>query len=738
MPPFIPSQRNNQASLSDVRRPVSKGAHAPLREERSVFYPYESESRVPESWSPPSVSQEAVPEERFLTRYSSERKPSGRSSFLSSRFRKVFLMSFLLLAIAGILFFLARQALVTKEKILMESENGYNNLAQAAELLKAKQYPAALDHFSRAEQSFERARERLSFWGGPLLDITRFVPGLSQLASGRHAIEAGRHFSAAGKPLLQLVENAAFSKGISSQGEKISLLNFLAQAKEPLKEAHVLLEMAQNELAQVRLDDIPEEKREKFLTIRTSLPTFLGFLSGFEKNELLIEELLGGNGPRTYLFLLQNNHEMRATGGFIGTYALVDINQGVIRRFFVDGIFNPDGQLKENIIPPKPIQKISAGWSLHDSNWFPDFPTSAEKAIFFYEKTGGATVDGVITLTPTVMQKLLAVIGPIALPQYGLLVDAENFIPVLQEQVEVKYDKELNQPKKILADLSQLLIEKVFALQNRETSQRIAEALVEGLNEKHILLYARHPETEQLIDEIGWSGRILETSKDYLSVIHSNINGYKTDGVIDESIRHQAEIGNDGSIVDTVTITRTHRGGNTPYDWWNKVNADYVRLYVPKGSELIFSSGTTWEFPDEPLDYERLGFKKDADVEREESAMTIDRKTGVRISEDAGKTVFGAWAYVSPGESVVLKYQYRLPFRINTEALKLGEAQSYGILFQKQSGSPGSALTLSVIFPESFQPIWQTEPNLIPYEREWRRETNLRTDVFQGLVLGQK
>ncbi|HBR71803.1 MAG TPA: hypothetical protein DEA27_03310, partial [Candidatus Moranbacteria bacterium] len=32
---------------------------------------------------------------------------------------------------------------------------------------------------------------------------------------------------------------------------------------------------------------------------------------------------------------------MRATGGFIGTYGLLDISNGHVRDFFIDGIFNP-------------------------------------------------------------------------------------------------------------------------------------------------------------------------------------------------------------------------------------------------------------------------------------------------------------------------------------------------------------------------------------------------------------
>jgi len=645
-------------------------------------------------------------------------------------------MIFLVVLIAGGIFFGVRKMLEVKNSVLRDGQSGYENLALAVKDMQSERFGTALDRFNDAQQAFSRGGASFSSWGGSLLDLTRFVPGLSRMASGKYALEAGKHFAAAGIPLTEVIEEFSLSKGAVVQGKKISFFDVFQRIKIPLQGAIAELEAGNQALARVDIQDIPAEKRGQFLLVKRNLPTFIGLVKSFDRHEALFEELLGGNGPRKYLFLLQNNQEMRATGGFIGSYALMDMNGGVMRRFFVDGIFNPDGQLKENIVPPKAIQKVSAAWSLHDSNWFPDFPKSAEKAIFFYEKTGGPTVDGVITLTPTLMQKLLSVTGPITLPQYGLTVDEDNFIPIIQEQVEVKYDKEENQPKKILADLTALLLEKVFTSQDKTALYKIAEALVEGLNEKQMLIYMRHRETEALIDAAGWSGRVLKASGDYLSVIHTNINGYKTDGVIDETIRHQAEIENDGSIIDTVAITRTHRGGQTPYEWWNKVNADYLRVYVPAGSELLSAKGATWEFSPAPLDYQALGFRRDADVEREEQSIAIDEKSGTRIYQDAGKTVFGAWVYVSPQESVTVEYRYRLPFAVDVKKIQDGGASSYAMLYQKQSGSIGSKLNSSVVFPEKFQVIWQMNGNLIPYDRQWKLETDLRTDVFAGMVFG--
>ncbi|MDZ4385485.1 MAG: DUF4012 domain-containing protein, partial [Candidatus Moranbacteria bacterium] len=452
------------------------------------------------------------------------------------------------------------------------------------------------------------------------------------------------------------------------------------------------------------------------LELKSQLPETNRFLTEFISNSQIFTDVLGGNGMRKYLFLFQNNQEMRATGGFIGTYGVLDIFNGNVRNFFIDGIYNPDGQLREKVIPPVPIQKISAAWSLHDSNWFPDFPKSAEKAAWFYEKTGGPTVDGVITMTPTVMQKMLEITGPIELPEYGVTVDKDNFVEKIQYEVEVDYDKELNKPKQILADLAPKILDKLFNARNFSDIVRTMSVLSESLDEKQILIYSKNSEIEKVLSEQGWSGEILDTQKDYVSVVNTNINGYKTDGVVDEKIEHRAEIQSDGSVVDTLIITRHHNGGSLDHDWWNKVNADYMRVYVPKGSILLSAEGQTREYNTPPLDYHALAFKQDAQVRMEEDSLEIDEESGTKIYEDSGKTVFANWVYVSPQETVVIKYKYLLPFKLGMDG-KGKPADAYSLLAQKQAGSLGSAFTAEIAYPDNYKMVWN-------YPEKVRRENN--------------
>ncbi len=596
--------------------------------------------------------------------------------------------------------------------VLGVSQEASGNIDGAVNGIKNGDFATSADKFKEAYDNFADMSESLSGLGKGVISIARFVPGVSKLSSGYYLSESGKELSLAGEKIAKVIQKMDDLKKngfVAEDGEsKTSLLEVFQFLEKNTEEIQGHLKKAEDDLEKVNLKDLPDDKRKIVAELKNKLPIISEAVTAFSNNGHIVADLLGANGPRKYLFLLQNNQEIRATGGFIGSYGILSIDgHGRINNFFVDGIFNPDGQLFEKIVPPKPIQKISIAWSMHDSNWFPDFPLSARKAMLFYEKTGGPTVDGVIAVTPTVLQKLLKVTGPIAMDDYGVVLTSDNFVQNIQYKVEEDYDKEENRPKKILADLTPLVIKKIFSNGDAKTIFKAAEVLNESLMEKQILLYFNNEELQKIVSDLGWSGEVLQTKKDYLSVINTNINGYKTDGVVSEKIEHQAEVRADGSVIDTVIITREHHGGHTRFEWWNKVNADYMRVYVPQGSKLLSVEGQTKEINESPVDYNTLGFKRDKDVVAEESGIKIDEASGTRIYDEFGKTVFANWVYVSPQEKVVVKYKYLLPFKIAFS--EENPVDSYSLLAQKQSGSLGSKFDFSIVYPSNYQVEWRSD-----------------------------
>ncbi len=632
------------------------------------------------------------------------------------------------------------QGLAVKDDVLSSSLAAYQSLLSAQQSLEQADWQQAAQNFSSAQANFLQAEDGIKKLGQLTLTILEKLPGGHLVSSGDHLVKVGQNLAQAGQNLASAINsfslsnlfsliNLGQSAGSNILASKTPLTDLMVDSQDNLSQALASIRLAQEELSQVEIESLPANLREEANYLDEKLPLVEEILSQLTDYSAALLSILGQGNPRQYLLVFQNNSEMRATGGFIGTYGLLTLDKGSIKDLFIEGVFNADGQLREKIIPPRPIQKISTAWSMHDANWFADFPTSAEKIAWFYEKTGGPTVDGVISLTPTVIERLLELTGPIAMPEYEVVLGADNFVGVVQYEVEVDYNKELNQPKKILADFAPRFIEALNQLSTAKKKEALA-TIFEALKEKHILAYFKDASLEKLAVDESWAGQLLTTEKDYLSVVSSNINGYKTDRMVEETIEHQAEIQKDGSIIDTLAITRQHRGGSAQYDWWNRVNANYLRVYLPKGSQLISATGQTLEAYQPPVDYQEQGFQEDPLVESVEDRMVIDQKTGTHIFGENGKTVFGNWLYVSPGQTVILTYQYRLPFKINLTK----PSDSYSLLVQKQSGSLGSQFSHRLKFPAAWSLSWQYPGQASQSADGWQLKTDLSIDRFLGVT----
>ncbi|MCK4525050.1 MAG: DUF4012 domain-containing protein [Candidatus Andersenbacteria bacterium] len=622
-----------------------------------------------------------------------------------------------------------------KGKILGVSTQAYDYLKQAGQSASNQDFENSINDFDSARLNFLKTKTEIEKFGLGVSGAISNLPINSPISTAKDLAEAGENISLAGKNISALFEK------ISNLDQKNFLIGSSLNLQTDIGNIALNLKNAENNLNKVDLNYIPEEFREKIKLSKKELPAIANNFKNLSEDLETITEILGNDRPQKYLILFQNNSEIRPTGGFIGSYGILDIENGEIKNLFIDGVFNPDGQLEEKIVPPMPIQKISAAWSMHDANWFPDFPTSAKKIALFYEKTGGPTVDGVIAITPDVIEKMLEVTGPIEMQEYETTINKENFLIKTQLQVEELYDKEENRPKKFLSDLAPKIIEKLVNTDNLDSQEKVQKYLSfinimeESLKEKHIIFYHRDTKIEDMIIKRGWGGQVLNSSDNYLSIVHTNINGYKTDAVIDEQIDHKTEILNDGSIINTVIITRKHLGGNSDFNWYNRVNSDYMRVYVPLGSVLLEAKGHTTQEYEPPIDYS--DFKTDPDVKKIEDTIRIDPDSGTHIFEESGKTVFGNWVYVSPQKTVEVTYKYQLPYKINFDSFTK-PADKYSILIQKQLGSKGSNFTGTIKLPDEWKAIWRSQGLNIKNFNESIIRTNLKTDRVYGVVFKNK
>lgn len=406
-------------------------------------------------------------------------------------------------------------------------------------------------------------------------------------------------------------------------------------------------------------------------------------LQGLIDEQLLLLEdigvLLGRDQWKRYLLLFQNNTELRATGGFIGSFAVLDVDRGEIKNLEIPrgGSYDVQGQLKVAMAPPKPLQLVKSRWEFQDANWFPDFPTSAAKVAWFYAKAAGRTVDGVVAINTNLLIDLLKITGPIAMPKYRRLISADNFLLEAQKIVELEYDRQINHPKEFIGDLASVILEKLK--NTRQDEQKLLfNILLDNLEKKNILLYAADLKTEKHLNQFGWGGRLRELgeNEDYLGIIHTNIAGQKTDQSIKETVLYEPVIAPDGSVEVTLQISRTHEGKKGEL-FRGVRNVDFMRVYVPLGATFLSAQG--FEVPPAYLFKDPIkDLGQDKNVVAEEETFAVDLASQTLIYNQFRKTVFANWLQVDPGETVVATLRYRLPFKLKNH---------YNLFIEKQSGS---------------------------------------------------
>jgi hypothetical protein len=201
-----------------------------------------------------------------------------------------------------------------------------------------------------------------------------------------------------------------------------------------------------------------------------------------------------------------------------------------------------------------------------------------------------------------------------------------------------------------------------------------------------------------------------------------------------------------GEIINTVKITRTHNGRkNEPLVGVRNVN--WLRVYVPLGSELIEAEGFRSPDPEYLLDRPDQDWQEHPLLAAENAAV-VDAETGVKIYSENEKTVFANWTMVDPGETSVIILKYRLPFNffnksrddnswwkkindlLNPEKVEL---LPYSLLVQKQPGAPASDFFSRLILQEGLEVFWHY-PDSLDGDKGWELNSKLDSDKYWLIV----
>lgn len=669
-----------------------------------------------------------------------------------------------------------------EKNIFASSYQAVNNIVSATDSISQLNFKEADYDFSQANINFLAAEEELAKINDSLLFLASLSsnPKMKLASQSKTFLAAGVAASSLAKNLLASSESLLNSENNNNIND--SLDSFVLNISLAQKDASKLKKL----LNDIKPEVLPEEYQAKLLDLRDQISFLDDSLSEFIRLSDKLKDVLGLSIDKRYLLVFQNNAEIRASGGFLGSYALVDIRDGKIRNLEVPagGSYDLEAGLKgKKFSSPYPLHLVNPLWNFWDANWWPAWPKTARHLMWFYEQSGGPSVDGVISLTPTVVEKLLKITGPIDMTgEYGLIINADNFWDTVQKVVEYKnlelshpdslvgiassssvisVDIPLNQdlennpdnkPKKIIGDLMAKMLEVLPEKVNLESLPKIVSLFSDSISEKHILFYFKDEKLQEETVRYGLAGELKDYDDDYLLIVDSNIAGQKTDKLMRQEVSLLSEVQNDGQIINTLTIDRHHPGEKNQV-FTGVRNVNWLRVYVPLGSEMISFSGSSKPEASYFDDYDREATLLPAlKAERE---AKVDEESGTLIYNEDGRSVFANWTMTDPGQISKVEIKYKLPFNFNNlksnnentflEKLyrwlnpELQETFPYSLIVQKQAGTKSFPLKIELKGNNNYDVYWSSEKGLAVDDKYlFNLTTEINRDRFFGTLLKKK
>lgn len=224
----------------------------------------------------------------------------------------------------------------------------------------------------------------------------------------------------------------------------------------------------------------------------------------------LLPPMLGQDGPRDYLVLVQSLSEQRALGGIPGAVLHLRTDGGEVQ--LVETVRGgPLGGFDAPVLPLDPVETATFGTELgrymQDVTMTPDFPRAAELAREMWRVRTGQEVDGVLTADPVVLERLLAGRGPVTTPSSGTHaeVDVAEYLlngVYLEETDPVRQDA-------IFGEIAEVAFSTLsHGADSPAASKTLLDGLVTSAREGRLLVWSADREEEELLQGTVLGGEL--------------------------------------------------------------------------------------------------------------------------------------------------------------------------------------------------------------------------------------
>lgn len=286
--------------------------------------------------------------------------------------------------------------------------------------------------------------------------------------------------------------------------------------------------------------------REKFVTLAETSDTL-------SRGAQLLPSMLGLDDPnatRTYLVLAQNNAEVRTTGGIAGAFGLVSVKGGKVEMH--DFISTSEfGSFDQPVVPlqsdERDIFGDKLGEFMQDVNFTPDFSRTGQIAKAMWEAKRGDTIDGVISMDPVFLQRVLSAVGPVTVDGgngVSMTLDGSNTAQSLLNKVYFDLPDSTDQDK-FFGLATKASFDKILHSSSANPSELVKQ-VISSAEDGHLYVWSAREDEQKLLDGTLVGGTLVtkesggymgsKAPRQVIGVYYNDAMASKMDWYLDRSV----------------------------------------------------------------------------------------------------------------------------------------------------------------------------------------------------------
>ena len=490
----------------------------------------------------------------------------------------------------GVLVVLAGFSLAHAANAGRAALDGKSALLRSQDLIAGQNLDAARAELQGARASFDKTRKEMAT-ATRFLPIVRYLPvvrtqvrGVETLAdAGLVLSDAGLSLSDAAQVLVAPQDDSAsFSDAL---GELRNIRGLMATGLTSI-------DAAASTVARLDGSFLPGPVGDARAEFNRRLPEVRQRAADSEAALAAMITFVGGNGPRSYLFLSQNPDEVRPTGGFIGTYGVLTGIGGklAVTRYdsieswmtaHPEAVMRPEERGSPYRYDPALAQRIA------NVNTTPDWPQSAEMAARLWARGGEEPVNGVISFSPAFLARILSVMGSVTVEGYDETITSDNLIERLDFYTHQQRDTLGADRKDFIAVLAKVVMDRLIEARTSQWAS-LGKVVADSFVAREAMAWSSDGEVSSVLSARRWDSALPDVAGDFVYPAEFEYAA-KNGRSLRRTYQHQVTLRPDGSGRVTTSVRITNPNPLDPFA--NPAGVlTFVTLYGPQGATVAEGS----------------------------------------------------------------------------------------------------------------------------------------------------